>query len=541
MYRKHNNTSLPRTEQSSTFIGYVYSLGVAVVLFFLCFVHLSLINYDTPLDYNEAAMTTVTATIISNENPHSYQNQPSRTSVYPLLYNIAIAPTALVFGNSLGLHRVISAIFVILSCYLCFIALRKNNVTASHSWAATSIIYAALLYYSTPIAGPNSLGVLFFLGVTLLPWLDKFSDRSIIIASLLGILAFYTKQYFVAGLGFLYLYLFLYVSYKKSVIYGFCTAILLIASVFAVHYASPYYFDMTFFAVKNATLIVSSYKRLAEQLFFFLCIYSPLWAALILVFFKNQQYINKVFSSKKIDAVKYETRHGGGVLPLKFPIIDYFWFCFICSTLVIVVSLGKNLGNYMSYLFQLMSPFFILATFSTVKNSGLRNSVLVPITIATLFFSASILPRDFNTDNSNWEALEKLVIDNEHIYASPLALDIMRKNNKIIYQNGHTRYFGFADWKHEFFKQQTKFPSINDIWESYVTTLYTDLEKKKFDVLILDPFTNMPNSFPFSPIKREISGKELLLEHYQISTKIKVSLGNRRGAGSYVLSIWTRK
>ena len=71
------------------------------VLFFLALAHnhFQLITFELPLDYNEPAMQTITATIVSGENPYSFENQPSRTSGYPIPYNILVAPMSVLFGR----------------------------------------------------------------------------------------------------------------------------------------------------------------------------------------------------------------------------------------------------------------------------------------------------------------------------------------------------------------------------------------------------------------------------------------------------------
>ena len=153
--------------------NYLAKLGIALNSIYLaCIIlfavgitynHIQLISHDYPLDYNEGGMLAITSTIEQGGNPYSLQSQPARISVYPILYNLLVAPLSQAFGATLELHRLVAGLFILASCAILFYVCRKESAARTESFAAATLLYAGLLYYSTPIASPNSLGLFLFL------------------------------------------------------------------------------------------------------------------------------------------------------------------------------------------------------------------------------------------------------------------------------------------------------------------------------------------------------------------------------------------
>jgi len=220
--------------------------------------HYQLISHPYPLDYNEAGMLVVTDTIAGGDNPYALASQPTRISIYPVLYNVVVAPFTRVFGNSLELHRLIAGVCILLCAALCYAVCRRESGTRIDSLAAAVAVYAGLLFYSTPIASPTAMGLLLFLGALAVPMFRGYSTPSLAVAIVLGILAFHTKQYFIACLGYIALFLFLAVSKQRAIGFGVITAIAFLAVLALVCLTSPYYLEDTFFAVSSAARYTST-------------------------------------------------------------------------------------------------------------------------------------------------------------------------------------------------------------------------------------------------------------------------------------------
>ena len=352
-------TSL-RTRLGVAFNG----LFLGCVIFFalaLAYNHVQLITHEYPLDYNEGGMLVTTQSLVNGENPYSVESQPAHISLYPILTNILVAPLARAFGNTFELHRVFSAVFIIACCAICYYLCRKESGRRTESFVAAALCYAAFLHYSTPVASTNSFGLFLFLAAIAIPWVQGFSTRSLAVSIVLGVLAFYTKQYFVACLGYVALYVFLAESKKRAIYYGLATTCIFIVGLAVVAYTSPYYFEATFFAVGAAYAEYSGNQFVNRQLIEYMQIYLPLLVILasMIVYSRYSQRLRIARAGKNIKSPLFVN-----LFDLDEPLLrlkpNYIWFCGACSLITFVLILGRNPGNHLTYLFQLISPFFIV-------------------------------------------------------------------------------------------------------------------------------------------------------------------------------------
>src|SRR5687768_2546675 len=122
--------------QAERIAAALYVLGIALLLALLAHNHFQIVTAPFPLDYLEGTMPIITGLIASGRNPYAYAQQPEYTYVYPPLYNIIVAPLSAIFGNSVRLHRLVSGLFVLLSCLLLWRAARRAGASAANSAAA---------------------------------------------------------------------------------------------------------------------------------------------------------------------------------------------------------------------------------------------------------------------------------------------------------------------------------------------------------------------------------------------------------------------
>lgn len=521
----------------ATAINRVYL--VCCILFFLALVynHLQLITFKTPLDYNEAGMLTLTEVIGNGENPYSFDNQPTRTSVYPALYNVVVAPLSLVFGNSLLLHRAVAAFFILASCALCFLMAYRESNSYRDSFFVANIFYAGLLYYSTPIAGPSGIGLFLFLSSIVIPWLYNFSNRSLCIAIILGILAFYAKQYFIACLGFIALYLFLAESKSKGVVFGACSLILSLITLMLVHLTSPYFIDNVIFAQGYAAGLASSNASLLKQFSEYVQVYLPIFAMLgILLLWRwfgegsvqRRDYVqrSKTWNLKQIDLKDLHA-------PLFNNRLNYVWFCFTCSLAIITLSLGKNDANHLSYFFQLLSPFLLAGTLGAASRSIAMTWLYRLAMIVTFYNTYAVLQHDFSINDENWQKMRSEMSAADTIFASPVVLAEIVQSGKDVFENGHTRYVVMAANKPKIFEQEDPGATPAAIWDNYISRIQQKLKAQEFDLVLLDQWMNIPNS-----ILPGENSNDLLNKYYYRSEVITLSLAKRPGGGNYLIQVW---
>ncbi len=121
---------------------WVFLACVSCFIIALAYNHFNLIFHGFPLDYNEGGMLVTTSAIAQGVNPYSLESQPSLISLYPVLYNIVVAPLSYIFGNTFELHRVLSALFILGSCSLSYFLCRRESGRRIESLAAAALVYA---------------------------------------------------------------------------------------------------------------------------------------------------------------------------------------------------------------------------------------------------------------------------------------------------------------------------------------------------------------------------------------------------------------
>jgi hypothetical protein len=524
----------------SRMVQIVLLVAVLAMLTGLLWNHFQLISYPVLLDYNEGAMPTITQTIASGSSPYALENQPARISVYPPLYNVLMTPVSMVFGNTLQIHRMVAGVFILASVIICFFATHRASKSVVSSIAASVIFYAGLLFYSTPIASPNSVGLFFFLLSVMVPWFANFSTRSLGVALVAGVLAFYGKQYFVASLGYISLYMFICVSKKRAVLFGFFSVLVFATSVLLVQMYSPYFLDDTVFSVRAATSLIANdettliqlkqYSKTNLGLIVFVCI-----ALMHLGFRRLRAEKHSSVLPGKAESI-VAIRPGAFEEPLLNRSLNYFWFCLACSLCVIVMIIGRNPGNHMTYLFQLLAPFFLISVFTLSTATRSLKVLILPFALWSIYNSYFMLPRDFSLDMEGWDKLNAVFSGKSNIYGSPLVLPQLSRSNEEIYNNGHTAYFGFGQFKPDFLERKRLDLRPIAIWNQHVNRIHENIEEKNFELIVLDIWTAIPDHLPAgsSPVK----GVDLLKKYYRRTQKISVQMANRPGGGVYQLQIW---
>lgn len=518
----------------------IFLLAITVFTVLLLQYHVRVVLAPIPLDYYEGTMPLITGIIAEGNNPYTRAFQPAAMDVYPPLYNIVVAPFTWAFGNSLQLHRAVSAFFIFLSCGLCVLAAYRSSRSLLNSFAAGACIYAGLLFYSTPVASTNALGIFFYLSALIGPWLFNFSNRSLVFALACGLLAFYTKQYFVIAMAILCLYVFLYHSKLKGILLGLAYAVMLVGSLTLVHLSSPYYLDNTLFAAGISIYLLLSSDTLLRQIVAYLQIYWPL-LVLVLVAFLQWLRINGLagFMARLRSHLDLEPLQLTG--PLLSRPVDYFAFCFVWATIATMVSMGRNPGNFMTYLFQLMSPFLLIAGFKVVTDLQSKVRFIAPLVLVVFYQVYTILPRDFSNTEENWAKVDRLVKANDEILASQMLLMTLIKHDKQVYQDGHTFYFPIALQKPQWFVKEREEDRVEAVWKEYLADIYHKIENQEFDLIMLNTwdFRGMFGRNP--PPDSDLDGKTFLKQFYYLDEKFPLSMTERHGGGTYGMMVWRPK
>ena len=482
-------------------------------------------------------MLLITGIIADGNNPYTREFQPYAADVYPPLYNMVVAPLTGVFGNTFQLHRTISGVFILFAATLTGMATRKKSGSSTQGAAAGVMLYAALLFYATPVSSTNALGVALFLSCVIIPWWYSYSTASLISALICGLLAFYTKQYFILGMAILCLYMFLYVSMLRALYLGLIYALLLLLSIYFVHQSSPYYLDNTLFAPSAAISGLQMWGILFLQLRIYLQIYSGLLVVLVIASIAGAA-THEIRSEGKFALYRKSFTLTSLSKPLLANPADFFLFCLFWSTLVIVLGLGRNPGNYMTYLFQLMSPFLLIFGFSVVANLPDRLRVTAPLVLISFYQAYDILHKDFSANIKNWEKVEAIIAETDEVLATQMLIATLLKHDKKVFQDGHTFYLPLAVNKPDWMIKEKPEDRVATIWSEYISEIYKKIENQEFDLILVSPWEMRGIFLRNPPPFENISGRKFLRRYYFVDEKIKLSMTHRHGGGTYDIAVW---
>lgn len=536
-------------------------LLLVATIFFLALllkIHVLLITCPVPINGFEGTMLVITQSIANGVNPYTASNLPIHMDVYPPFYNMIMAPIALFLGNTLQVHRLISGLFMGLACWLCYYAMRKENIPRVYAGAGAVLMYGALLYYEAPIASTNTLGLAIFLATVILPWANNFSRRSLLLSILLGLLSFYTKQYFVIGPVYISAYLFITQSKIRGLKYAGTFLACLVISLIAVRFIAPFYINNTIFIPRNIADAsysmhhsldqAAQFAKLFSGVLGMVFIYCIVW---LFTRFRRRPTLNRI-RGHIAPSLNLHNVHS----PLIKKRINYFAFCFTASTLIVLFYLGTNTGTFMTYLFQLMLPFLLMASFGCFKKQHTFPLVIFPLLVIWSFYRVyGFIPKDFSVDNVPWHQVNHLIANHDKIYAVNFLVPSLVKHNKKLYDDGQTIYFLLFSTRGVNFTSNLKLSrdrgyqapiyrsseitaATQQIWSNYANGMYSMLKEKKFDLLLLGKY---PFGISLIAQTKGKSWKNLLHKNYTRVDSFRLSLTNRRGGGEWTVYAWKPK
>lgn len=473
----------------------IYTILILIAVKLIAY-HYSLIAYPYQLEFREGASLQTTNTLLKGENPFALENQPLNTNVYGILYSIICYPFAKFFGATLFVHRSVSALFIFLSCFIFFLFAKKRKVNNIIIISTVLIFYASLLYFVTPLTRPDSLGLFLFITAFYITFKNNYSYKSLALATIIGILVFFTKTFFLLIFPYLFLYTFIFISKKRGIYFALLSFISLIIIVLISDKISKTYIANTFFNHMANFQYRVEYAR--SQIFFFIKSYSFIFLLSIIslsIFliknsFKIKQFLFNIFFTKyiinKLNFLKINN-------PVYADKPDFALFFLILSVIIFYKKIGGHDGAWITYLYQIVSPFLLLVLLDFLR---LKYISLIPFVVAALLnlflLYKYVLPKyDFNSYSKRWVEISNCIKPNNNILNSPGVLSIMLANHKIIYDSGQTEYFQYSHSSGLFsninyFKETDEINS--KIFKNSIKTITQNITENKFDIIILPTF-----------------------------------------------------
>ncbi|GFO64399.1 hypothetical protein GMPD_23180 [Geomonas paludis] len=514
----------------STFPPQILTAAFAAVCGFVTFkllaYHLNLVLFPWPIQLRETANLLSTSLLLKGGNPYALVNQPLYTNVYGLLYNLVTYPVAALFGPTLAVHKSVAGVFTLGCCLVTYWMLRGGGVTRTLSWSGSLVVYIALLVGKTSLAEPDSLGLFFYLLTIAIAVRCNFSRWGLAASGLAGIAGFYTKPYFILGIPLVAFYLVLFVNRKKGILYTIGTASAFILSAVAVSALCETYFYNTFLihrnvAGKDVNLMLMQWATFGRQLTEVLAALSIAVCAMALsVLAARRGRVGAPAADGQGKSPLSPLRKGGDVRPLsphwmeetltprnslmnlghggdvpgtgQSPVIVSLpLFALVLVACVFTFKLGLHDGAYMTYLYQLVAPLFVLSVFPLLDRAGAWSYLILPLLALNLLRTSaaySDLDNAFGPkDRANWEKAATYVSSHRNVLNSAAVAPLLFAQGKPLYDSGQSQYFSCGLEQPPPFG--FLFPRVEEVRGQsarYREDIVAAIKAKKFDLLMLD-------------------------------------------------------
>jgi hypothetical protein len=491
--------------------------GVTLTLLFLLFCKLlafqwSLLGNPFPNEYREGSILVTTQALLNGKNPYALAQQPEYTNVYGILYHLVVYPFAKLFGNSFTVHRSVSAAFVLATCGAMVWIMRWMKTPWVINLGASLILYGHLLFYITPLARPDSMGVFLMVLSVILPFRFRYSDRSLIASIILGILAFLTKPYFILGLAFVITYVFVFQSKGKGLRWAVYATLGFLGAMATMNAWGETYINNTFLihvnvASKSADFL---YKQLNTYAQCNLGLLSLLLVGGAFLLWRERSHLQLNLKPQltKLDRPLFQWDMG------------LFPWCSLLAFTIFYVSMGRHTGNWMVYLHQLFSPFLLLSLAMLGKQlykdrASLRRLLLQGLASGLMLLnvagvaSAEFLPGLPKDYVASWQNLSAIVGQHQRVFNSPAIASLLLQQGKPVPDSGQSQYF--INGMERKAKLSSFFPSSNamvDRNNAYLNQVEQAVTKHQYDLVIITQSR--------SPILPE----DFLSQHYTYSGSI---------------------
>jgi hypothetical protein len=496
--------------------------------------HYHLIVFPWPLHYRETTALLSTDLLLHGQNPFSFDVQPVATNVYGIVYTLAVYPVARLFGSGPTVHRAVTGVFILCSCGLLAGINRRFAVAAAYNAAFVLLFYAALLFFKTPLSEPDALGTFLYLCCLFVPVFDGYSTRSLCVSMVIGLIAFYTKQYFILAVPILLLYVFLFVSKKRAIQAGTVFFFLFIGAAVVVHKVFESYFYNTLLMQMSG--VADDKEWLLEQLQAFgYYSFAPLFlvgAWSVATLGKNRALSFAERKQRFLSALHVTEMR----LPFLEASINPAAFASGIVFCLIYLKLGRQNGAYMTYWFQLLTPLVLIWAASSLRTPERLAVFVIPLLIANLYVASREyvnLEEDLSRHNgAAWQRAKELVSTHKNILNSALVATLLFEQKKPIYDGGQSMYFICSTLREP--PLAPLFPQLDMItlrYKTFVATVYESIADKRFDLVMLD-----------TSASKWIIDRDFLAQHYTPVERLRLCMPPRYDLwGTWDVEVWTPK
>ncbi len=451
--------------------------------------HASLLNYPYQLEYRENSMLVITDAFMNLINPFKLENSPELSNQYGYVYNFFAVISSNFFGVTFLSHRLVSGAAIIISTIVGMRLVFQITKSIILTLSSGVIIYSSILYSFTSISRPDALGFLFFVLSIYFAWVNNFTKKGLIISILFGILAFYTKVYFVIAVPIILSFTFFFISKKRGFVFSLLFFITFVVTGVLTDLVFPTYFREI---LLNIPIVKSEAQFFLELNFFYLdyryLIF--LWSFLVAMFWlkilsSHVQHNRRLVQKGMLAFIKEQLVLDKNVL--------FFNYCLLICSLATLMMIG-HMGMIRTYIKHLVIFPLILSCVSlmfTHKKNSL-NFLFVFLLIGFVLASNNLKdpflkPISASYQSQEWESFAHLLQGKESVYSSsPLGGSLLLEQGFTVYNSGLSEYFSYG-LNNDIFIKKFLSPSdemVENKYANYQQVLREKISRKGFDLII---------------------------------------------------------
>jgi hypothetical protein len=440
--------------------------GIAALMCgWLVVLHLRMVVSPAPQEMREGAIIWITRLLLEGRNPYALSELPASTNAYGIVYHLVVLPFAWLFGNGFTVHRAVSAVAIWSACALLYLLLRREGTDRVLALVGVMLFYASSLYFVAPLARPDGLGVLFCMASITWLFADDVPPRAFLIGLLFALLALLTKIYLAFPPFIAALYVFLFVSPKRGVLYGTTAVVASVAALLAMTVFYPAYISLSLIDNANSSAYYNV-DHMRRQTLDWLVYSLPLTVGLIVLL---------------VRAVA-----NGRLMRMTQARPSPFGFASAVNAVVFFAVFAGHAGAHMTYLFHLVTPLLIVALLPRLGEQPWGRALVVAALPIAFVANAGYFPLTFNRfrdSEATFAQLTDAIRSHRHVLGSTEVAGPLALSGRPVFDSGHSQYFGTA-------ATERRWPGlvpgdeIHARWQGFLDDITTGIIEGRFDLII---------------------------------------------------------
>lgn len=443
------------------------------------------------MDYRETVLASSVELMSQGGNPYRIENQPEYAQAYGIVQDLIHYPFVKIFGSSLGIHRFVTVLGCLLCCLILIFWLIELKVSKIISICSSLVFYFSILFWQLGIYRPDSWALFFMLLSMYLPFKYNYSIKSLSLSVFFGLLAFYTKSYFVLGSVVISSFMFFFISKKKGIGYGFSFLFLFILTIYIVSYFFPLFFYLTVLSFLNYST-GGDWSHANFQFIQFVRINVAI--LFLLLIFIIRHFYNR---NKKVKTNEAKIRWNLSSFNAPLFIVEntrieitFRLYTFLFMLFMIHYFFGRNNGAYLSYYFTHITPFLVLLTIPLTRNtSKLMNSIACILILFGIWNARKALfPHKMNKEQiEQWEKAKKYIQNSSNTLGTPAIANLIKERGLKVYEQGLLVQFIFIGNVEKPFLQNLfpRYKEIQEVIKNFDKDIAKKIQNKEFDLIAM--------------------------------------------------------